>query len=57
LGIAGDIFVLMFEVLLTVMLYRLFKAVNGTIALVATFARFAMSIIMGINLINYSSIP
>ncbi len=53
LGIAGDIFVLIFEVLLTVMLYRLFKGVNGTIALVATFARFAMSIIMGINLINY----
>jgi len=53
LGIAGDIFVLIFEVLLTVMLYRLFKGVNGTITLVATFARFAMSIIMGINLINY----
>lgn len=53
LGIAGDIFVLIFEVLLTVMLYRLFKAVSGTIAMIAIFARFAMSIIMGINLINY----
>lgn len=53
LGIAGDIFVLIFEVLLTVMLYKLFKSVNGTIAMIATFARLAMSIIMGINLINY----
>ena len=53
LGIVGDIFVLIFEVLLTVMLYRLFKSVNATMALVATFARLAMSIIMGINLINY----
>ncbi len=53
LGIAGDIFVLIFEVLLTVMLYRLFKSVNATMALVATFARLAMSFIMGINLINY----
>ena len=53
LGIAGDIFVLIFEVLLTVMLYRLFKAVSSTIAMIATFARLAMSIIMGINLINY----
>lgn len=52
-GIAGDIFVLIFEVLLTVMLYKLFKSVNGTIGMIATFARFAMSIIMGINLINY----
>nr|WP_321245967.1 DUF4386 domain-containing protein [uncultured Psychroserpens sp.] len=53
LGIAGDIFVLIFEVLLTVMLYKLFKSINGTIAMIATFARLAMSIIMGINLINY----
>ena len=53
LGIIGDIFVLIFEVLLTVMLYRLFKPVSSTIAMVATFARLAMSIIMGINLINY----
>lgn len=52
-GIAGDIFVLIFEVLLTVMLYKLFKSVNGTISMIATFARLAMSIIMGINLINY----
>ncbi|WP_298903479.1 DUF4386 domain-containing protein [uncultured Psychroserpens sp.] len=53
LGIVGDIFVLIFEIILTVLLYRLFKVVSSTIAMVATFARFAMSIIMGINLVNY----
>lgn len=52
-GIAGDIVVLLLEVLLTVMLYQLFKSVSGTLARVATFARLAMSIVMAINLLNY----
>lgn len=53
LAIAGDIIVLLLEVLLTVMLYQLFKPVSGTLARVATFARLAMSIVMAINLLNY----
>jgi hypothetical protein len=53
LGIAGDILVTLLEVVLTVILYKLFKSVNQTVALVATFSRMGMSIIMGMNLINY----
>lgn len=52
-GIAGDIAVLVLEILLTVMLYQLFKPVSKTGVLVATYARVAMAIVMGINLINY----
>lgn len=53
LGILGDIVVLLLEVVLTVMLYRLFKHVNQTIAMVAAFSRLAMGIVMGLNLLNY----
>lgn len=52
-GIAGDIAVLVLEVLLTVMLYQLFKPFSRTGMTIATYSRFAMAIIMGINLINY----
>lgn len=53
LGITGDVIVLVLEILLTVMLYQMLKPVCKTLALVATFSRLAMSIIMGINLLNY----
>lgn len=53
LGIVADIFVLMLEVALTVMLYRLFKPINRTVSLVAAFCRLAMSVVMGLNLLNY----
>ncbi len=53
LGIAGDIIVLLLEVILTVFLYRIFKQVNKTFALIATLSRMAMSIVMGLNLLNY----
>jgi hypothetical protein len=53
LGIVADIFVLMFEVALTVMLYRLFKPVSRTLSLIAAFCRLAMSVVMGLNLLNY----
>lgn len=53
LGIIADIFVFLIEIVLTVMLYRLLKPVNKTLAMVATFSRLAMSIIMGLNLLNY----
>jgi hypothetical protein len=52
-GIAGDIIVLVLEVLLTVMLYQLFKSFSKTGMLVATYSRLAMAIIMGMNIINY----
>lgn len=53
LGIAGDIFVLLLEVVLTVLIFRIFKHVNRAFALVATFSRLAMAIVMGLNLLNY----
>lgn len=52
-GIAGDIAVLVLEVLLTVMIFRLFNNVNKTAISIATYSRLAMAVIMGINLLNY----
>lgn len=48
-----DILIIIIEILLTVMLYNMFKAVNNTIAKVALYSRLAMSFIMAINLFNY----
>lgn len=53
LGILGDIVVLLLEIVLTVMIYQLLKPVNQTIAMIALFSRLAMSIVMGLNLLNY----
>jgi F0F1-type ATP synthase membrane subunit c/vacuolar-type H+-ATPase subunit K len=52
-GIAGDIAVILMEILLTVMIYQLFKPYSRTGILVATYSRIAMTIIMGMNLLNY----
>ncbi|MEZ5059243.1 MAG: DUF4386 domain-containing protein [Saprospiraceae bacterium] len=52
-GIAGDIAVLVFETLLTVMLFALLKPYSDTGIRVATYSRLAMAIIMAMNLINY----
>lgn len=49
----SDILIIIIEILLTVMLYNMFKAVNNTIAKVALYSRLAMSFIMAINLFNY----
>lgn len=51
LGILGDIIVLLIELVLTIMLYRIFKPANETLALIATYARFAMVGVMAINII------
>lgn len=53
LGILADVFVLMLEVVLTVLLYRLFKPVNRTLSLIAAFCRLGMSLVMALNLLNY----
>jgi hypothetical protein len=52
-GIASDSVVFLIEIVLTVLLYVLLKPVSKTLALVAAFARLAMTVIMGINLLNY----
>ena len=49
----SDILIILIEMVLTVMLYHMFKAVNNTVAKVALYSRLAMSFIMAINLINY----
>ncbi|NOR62489.1 MAG: DUF4386 family protein [Rhodobacteraceae bacterium] len=51
LGLLGDIIVLLCELALTVMLYRIFKPVSETLALIATYARFAMVGVMAINIL------
>jgi len=53
IGIIGDVFVFLLEIILTVILYRLFKPVSQTISIIAAFSRLSMSVVMGINLINY----
>lgn len=52
LGMASDLLVVLIEVALTALLYVLIKPVNKTLALVATFARLAMTILQAINLFN-----
>lgn len=52
-GIASDAVVFLIEIVLTVMIYALLKPVNKMLSLVAAFARLAMTIVQGINLLNY----
>lgn len=52
-AIAGDITVIILEVILTVMIFQLFKTANSTSIRIATYARMAMAIIMGVNLTFY----
>ena len=50
MGIFGDIVVLLVEVVLTAMLYVLFKPVSHTLSLIAAWSRLAMVLVMAINL-------
>lgn len=52
-GMASDAVVFLIEIVLTVLLYVLIKPVSKTLSLAATFARLAMTVIQGINLVNY----
>lgn len=53
LGIASDSIVFLIEIVLTALLYVLLKPVNKTLSLVAAFSRLAMTVVQGINLLNY----
>ncbi|MCX6050316.1 MAG: DUF4386 domain-containing protein [Chloroflexi bacterium] len=53
LGIVSDTIVFLIEIGLCALLYSLLKPVNKTLALVAAFARLAMTILQGINLLNH----
>ena len=53
LGIVGDSFVFLIEIVLCVLLYVLLRPVSRTLSLVAAFARLAMTVVQGINLLAY----
>lgn len=53
MGILVDMIIIGFEVVLTSILYNLFRPVSGTAATMAMLARFGMIVVMALNLINY----
>ena len=53
LGIVSDSIVFLIEIGLCALLYVLLKPVNKTLSLIAAFARLAMTIMQGINLLNH----
>lgn len=50
-GIFGDVVVLLTEVVLTVMLYIMFKPLSPTLSTIAAWSRMAMVMVMAINLL------
>jgi len=52
MGIVGDSLLILGEIVLTVLLYLLFKPVSKTLSMVAAFARFAMTAMIGMNILN-----
>ena len=55
-GIAAEMFLLMLEVILSVLLYRLLAPVNRTLALLAMVSRLIMAAVHGANLINHLAV-
>ncbi len=53
LGMVGDMVVFLIEIALCALLYVLLKPVSKTLSLVAAFARLAMTVIQGFNLLNH----
>jgi hypothetical protein len=53
LGIISDSLVFLIEIVLCGLLYVLFRPVSRTLSLVSAFARLAMTVVMGINLLPY----
>jgi hypothetical protein len=51
MGIFGDVVVLLVEVILTTMLYIMFKPVSPTLSLIAAWSRLAMVLVMAVNLL------
>lgn len=52
-GIGSELVVLLSEVVLSIVLYVLLKPVNKTLSLLAAASRLAMTVIHGVNLLNY----
>ena len=53
LGMAADALVFLIEILLTALLYILLRPVSRPLSLIAACSRLAMTVIQGINLLNY----
>src|SRR5215216_7535751 len=53
LGIVSDSLVVLIEIVLCVLLYVLLRPVSRTLSMVAAFARLAMTVVMGVNLLPY----
>ncbi len=51
MGVLADVVVLQVEIILTVMLYWLFKPVSPTLSMIATLSRFGMIVVMGMNIL------
>jgi hypothetical protein len=51
-GIVADALILLIEIVLVVLLYVLLKPVNKMLSLVAAYARLAMTIVQGVNVVN-----
>ena len=52
IGILGDSFTFLGEIVLTILLYKLFKPVGKTLSQIAAFSRLAMTTMIGMNVLN-----
>lgn len=52
LGMVSDAVLFLTEIVLVVILYRLFEPVSRTLSLIAAYARLTMTVIQGFNLVN-----
>jgi len=52
LGMVSDAVLFLAEIVLVVVLYRLFEPVNRTLSLIAAYARLTMAVIQGVNLLT-----
>jgi len=52
LGMVADAALFLTEIVLVVVLYRLFEPVSRTLSLIAAYARLTMTVIQGVNLLN-----
>lgn len=52
-AIASDALVFLLEIALTVLVFQIVRSVDKTLALISAYARLGMTIIQGVNVINY----
>ncbi len=56
LGITCEVFICLLEIVISVLLYRLFKSAYKTLALISASARFAMAVLQGVNALLHISV-